>query len=203
MSPSGLFSRRGALMTALALPLGAGPLAAGLSLPASASNARQAGGAKVLVAYYTRTGNTRVIARQIGRTLGAHIFEIQTADPYPEDYEEQVAVAQQQRDSGFEPPLVSTAPDMQSCETVFLGFPIWGMTAPSVIRSFLSQHDLSGKTLVPFITHGGYGLGQSLKVVAEHAPRARLVEGFSRQCDQERETLQEVTRWLGRVEVPG
>jgi hypothetical protein len=75
------------------------------------------------------------------------------------------------------------------------------MTAPAVIRSFLSRHDLSGKTLVPFITHGGYGLGQSLSVVAEHAPRARLLEGFSMQADQERETLSRVTRWLGGVQL--
>ncbi|WP_246094219.1 flavodoxin, partial [Mesorhizobium norvegicum] len=162
MSQPGLFSRRGALMTALALPLGAG-LGAGSSLPAGASSARQAGGAKVLVAYYTRTGNTRVIARQISRALRADLFEIRTVDPYPEDYEQQVAVAEQQRVSGFEPPLAATVPDIKSCETVFLGFPIWGMTAPSVIRSFLATHDLSGKTLVPFITHGGYGLGVSFR----------------------------------------
>ena len=99
-------------MTALALPLSAG-LGAGSSLPA-ASNARQAGGAKVLVAYYTRTGNTRVIARQIGRALGADIFEIRTVEPYPEDYEEQVAVAEQQRVSGFEPPLAATLPHMKT-----------------------------------------------------------------------------------------
>jgi hypothetical protein len=92
-------------------------------------------------------------------------------------------------------------PDVQSYEAVFLGFPIWGMTAPSIIRSFLSRHDLSGKTLVPFITHGGYGLGSSLAVVAEHAPRARLVQEFSKRCDQERETLREVTQWLGSVEA--
>ena len=189
-------------MTALALPLSAG-LGAGSSRPATASNARQAGGAKVLVAYYTRTGNTRVIARQISRALGTDIFEIRTVDPYPEDYEEQVAVAEQQRESGFEPPLAATVPDIKSYATVFLGFPIWGMTAPAVIRSFLSKHDLSGKTLVPFITHGGYGIGQSLNVLADHAPTARLVEGFSRQCDQERETLEQVKRWLGRVAIPG
>ena len=191
-------SRRGALMTMLALPLGAGS-----SRPASASSARRAGGGKVLVAYYTRTGNTRVIARQISRALGADIFEIATVDPYPEDYKQQVAVAEQQRESGFEPALAATVPDIESYETVFLGFPIWGMTAPSVIRSFLSKHDLSGKTLVPFITHGGYGIGQSLKVLADHAPGARLVDGFSKQCDQERQTLEEVTGWLGRVELPG
>ena len=80
--------------------------------------------------------------------------------------------------------------------TVFLGFPIWGMTAPAVIRSFLSSHDLSGRTLVPFITHGGYGIGQSLAVVTEHAAGARLAEAFVKQADQERQTLTEVSRWL-------
>jgi hypothetical protein len=54
---------------------------------------------------------------------------------------------------------------------------------------------------VPFITHGGYGLGNSLAVVAEHAPNARLIDGFSKQCDQERETLREVTQWLTSVET--
>ncbi|MER8435487.1 hypothetical protein NKH36_07375 [Mesorhizobium sp. M1312] len=68
------------------------------------------------------------------------------------------------------------------------------MTAPSVIRSFLSLHDLSGKTLVPFITHGGYGLGNRLAIVAEHAPSARLIA-------TRRETLREVTRWLASVEI--
>ncbi|WP_210242760.1 MULTISPECIES: flavodoxin [unclassified Mesorhizobium] len=185
-------------MAALALPLGAG-----LSKPAHASNAQQAGASKVLVAYHTRTGHTRLIARQVSRALGADIFEIRTSDPYPEDYEEQVAVAQRQKEAGFEPLLAATVPDLVPYNTVFLGFPIWGMTAPAVIRSFLSKHDLSGKTLVPFITHGGYGLGDSLDVLAAHAPKARLISGFSKQCEQERQTLQDVTNWLGRVDLPG
>ena len=156
----------------------------------------------MLVAYFTRTGNTRVIARQIRRALDADLFEIQPAEPYPEDYEETVAQATRERESGFEPPLAALVPDIERYETVFLGFPIWGMSAPSVIRSFLSKHDLSGKTLVPFITHGGYGLGNSLSVVGEHAPQARLLEGFSLEADQERRTLEQVTSWLGGIQIP-
>lgn len=75
------------------------------------------------------------------------------------------------------------------------------MTAPPVIRSFLSAHDMSGKTLVPFMTHGGYGLGQSRSVLTELAPRARLLEGFAMQADQERETLTRVTGWLGGIQI--
>ena len=161
----------------------------------------QPAGSRVLVAYFTRTGNTRLIATQISRALGGTLFRISPATPYPEDYEAQVAQAESERERAYEPPLKETLPDLASYAGIFLGFPIWGMTAPAVIRSFLSKHDVSGKTLVPFITHGGYGLGSSLDVVAAHAPGAHLVEGFSRRCDQEREILQEVTAWLGKVQA--
>jgi hypothetical protein len=85
---------------------------------------------------------------------------------------------------------------------VFLGFPVWGETAPPIIRSFLSQHDLSGKVLVPFITHGGYGLGNSLRVLARYAPDARLTEGLTMEADQERRALNSVTQWLSTLRVP-
>jgi flavodoxin len=190
-------SRRKALQGTLLLPL-----IAGVSSGAARDETYAAGrSAKVLVAYLTRTGNTRLIATQIARALDAPLFQIAPAAAYPEDYEAQVAQAEDERQLGYEPPLQARVPDIQSYDTVFLGFPIWGMTAPSVIRSFLSKHDLSGKTLVPFITHGGYGLGNSLAVVADHAPSTRLVEAFVKQCDQERETLQEVTQWLGSIEM--
>jgi flavodoxin len=156
----------------------------------------------VLVVYFTRSGNTRLIATQIARARNATLFQIMPTAAYPEDYEAQVAQAEDERQRGYEPPLQATVPDIQSHDTVFIGFPIWGMTAPSVIRSFLSKHDLSGKILVPFITHGGYGPGSSLAMIREHAPRARLVREFVKQCDQERETLQEVTQWLANIEVP-
>ena len=142
-----------------------------------------------------------MIAGQIQRALRADLFEIEPADPYPEDYEQTVAQAVRERDSGYRPPLKTTVPDIGSYEVVFLGFPIWGETAPPVIRSFLSQHDLSGKTLVPFITHGGYGQGRSMNVVREHAPRASVLNPFVLEADQERRTLTQVSRWLSGVNI--
>ena len=190
-------TRRETLKRAILLPL-----AAGLGLSASSSVAQQRSSqGKALVAYFSRTGNTRVIANQIRRALGADLFEIQPAEPYPEDYEATVSQAQRERDTGHEPPLKATVPNAGSYDVIFLGFPIWGTTTPPVIRSFLSGHDVSGKDLVPFVTHGGYGLGESMAVVAERAPQARLLEGFSMQADQERETLSRVTRWLSGVPV--
>jgi Flavodoxin len=84
-------------------------------------------------------------------------------------------------------------------ETVLLDFPIWGMTAPPVIRSYLAAHEFAGRTLVPVITHGGYGVGQSLNVIARDAPKARLHDAFVMKADQERESLEQVSKWLSNV----
>jgi flavodoxin len=195
--PSSRLSRREALRRSILLPVTAGSI---VSAGPSVAGPRPSN-TKVLVAYFSRTGNTRVIAGQVRRALDADLFEIQPAEAYPDEYEATVRRAQRERDAGHEPPLKAALPDIASHEAVFLGFPVWGMTTPPVIRSFLSGHDLSGKTLVPFVTHGGYGLGNSLAVVAEHAPQARLLEGFAMRADQERETLAQVTRWLDDVEM--
>jgi flavodoxin len=197
MIQSNRWSRREALKTSIALPL-----ITGLGIWADPSVAQQRpSNTKVLVAYFSRTGNTRVIANQIRRARGADLFEIQPVEPYPEDYAATVSQAQRERDTAYEPPLKASVPNIGAYDAVFLGFPIWGTTTPPVIRSFLSNHDLSGKALVPFVTHGGYGLGQSLAVIAAHAPQARLLDGFVMQADQERETLSQVTRWLGGIQT--
>jgi flavodoxin len=155
---------------------------------------------KTLVAYLTRSGNTRVIAETLHRKLGADLFEIKPARAYPEDYEQHVAQATRERDSGFEPPLATRIDDIASYDEIFLGFPIWGETAPPPIRSFLKAHDLRDKTLRPFITHGGYGVGEAPSLLARHAPAARIQEAFVLEADQERRTLNQISGWLGRIE---
>jgi flavodoxin len=163
--------------------------------PTAGQSDRQEGG-KALVAYFSRSGNTQVIAGVISRSLRADLFEIEPAKPYPADYFETVEQARQERDSGYEPVLKARIPGIAAYQTIFLCFPIWGETAPPVIRSFLAAHDLSTKTLVPVITHGGYGLGSSLAVLRSQAPRAQLLDGFTMQGPQERETTTRVTEWL-------
>jgi flavodoxin len=186
-------SRRQTMVQCALLPLGA--IAAPLS---AAADAKRVTNSRVLVAYFSRSGNTRVIAGQIARSLGAAVFEIQPAQPYPEDYFETVEQARRERDSGFRPVLKGRVANLDDVDVVYLGFPIWGETAPPVIRSFLASHKSAGKTLIPFITHGGYGLGDSLKVVAAHAPGARLANAaLVMQADQERQTIERVKKWLG------
>jgi flavodoxin len=183
-------TRRELLMTSLLLPLAA----------SAEARAAQVDG-RTLVAWFSRSGNTRVIAGQIARSLQADRFEIQPASPYPDDYFETVEQARQETDRDYQPPLATSVERMDGYETLYLGFPIWGTTAPPVIRSFLSAHDLAGKTIVPFITHGGYGLGDSLDVVASYAPQARLVSGLVMERPQERQTIERVTEWLDQLDI--
>jgi flavodoxin len=187
-------STRRALLAALAaLPLG--------RATAAIRQGPGEGRARALVAYFSRTGNTRVVAGLIRRAQGADLFEIRPASPYPEDYLETVAQARKESGSGYKPPLAAKVTRMADYDTLFLGFPIWGETAPPVIRSFLAEHDLSGKTVIPFVTHGGYGLGNSLSVLAGDAPKARLLAGFTMEADQERRTMERVTGWLDGVKA--
>ncbi|MEB1611106.1 flavodoxin [Xanthomonas campestris] len=187
---------RRAMMAALA----AAPLGCAAAAPDGSGDTRQTG-SSTLVAYFSRSGNTHVIAGLIHRGLGTDLFEIRPATPYPEDYLQTVEQARKERDSGYEPALAARVSNMAGYDTVFLGFPIWGETAPPVIRAFLSAHDLAGKTLIPFVTHGGYGLGSSQSVLARHAPQARLRRGFVMEADQERRTMDQVNDWLEGVEA--
>ena len=180
---------------------------AGLSLTgttvasAAAEGAGKGATSKVLVACFSRTGNTRVVAGLLRRAFSADSFEIAPAVPYPDEYLATVEQARIERDRGVRPALRATVPDAASYDTILLGFPIWGETAPPIIRSFLSAHDLSGKSVIPFITHGGYGPGDSQKVIAAHAPRARLQQGFLMQGEQERQVMERVNSWLREAPI--
>ena len=157
----------------------------------------------ILVAYFSRSGNTRVVAGFIHRALDADLFQIQVAEPYPDNYLETVEQARNERDRGDTPALAATVANIERYDTVYLGFPIWGETAPPVIRSFLRAHDLSGKTVIPFITHGGYGVGQAVSVLRSHTPHAKLRPAFVMDADQERRTMNKVGDWLGGGRVRG
>ncbi len=131
-------SRRTLLTTAAALAVASTEACAQPAPTADSGNGR------ILVAYFTRSGNTRVIAGTIQRALGADLFEIRPAQPYPADYEANVAQATRERDSGYEPPLAERVANIAAYDEIYLGFPIWGETAPPIIRSFLCHRAFAG-----------------------------------------------------------
>lgn len=183
------------LITALAgLSLGnVSQLSAAPATPRIQSNSR------ILVAYFSRSGNTRVIAGVIHRSLKTDLFEIEPARPYPEDYFQTVEQATNERTRGIKPPLKNSIADISRYETVYLGFPIWGTSVPPVVQTFLSSHNLADKLLIPFITHGGYGKGNSDDILAHLAANARREKPLVIECSQERRTTETVIDWLESV----
>lgn len=180
----------------LLLGLASLPLINSLASSANAQGKVDRRGSKPLVAYFSRSGNTRVIAGLIHRSMHTDLFEIIPDNPYPEDYLLTVEQAKQERDSGFKPVLKGNVSHMADYQTLYIGFPIWATSIPAVIRSFLSAYDLSGKTIIPFITHGGYGIGDSQSLVRQLAPSSEIKKPFVMQADSERQTMEKVKGWL-------
>ncbi|QMV72851.1 flavodoxin [Comamonas piscis] len=187
MAASNRSTRRALLGTLASLPV----VAAAAEKPPTAGGT----GGRVLVVYFSRTGNTRVIAGLIQRSLKAQLAEIVPATPYPEDYLETVEQARQERDAGRTRPMARRI-DVAAFDTVYLGFPMWGETVPPVVRAFLASQNWQGKTLVPFQTHGGYGLGNSQEVLRGYLTKGQLQPGFVMEADQERRTMTQVGDWL-------
>lgn len=190
-------STRRMLITALA-----GLTLANVTLPSTAADARKTQhGRRTLVAYFSRSGNTRVIAGVIHRSLKTDLFEIEPATPYPDDYFQTVAQAQEERDRGIRPPLKNGVATIARYQTIYLGFPVWGTTVPPVVQSFLSTHNLTDKLLIPFITHGGYGIGNSEEILATLTPKTTWQQPLIMECDQERKTTETVARWLETMQT--
>jgi len=106
--------------------------------------------------------------------------------PYPENYDAIVQQVQRENETGFMPHL-KTKVDLTKYDTIFLGFPTWGMRLPPPMKSFLARNDLSEKTVIPFNTNAGYGVGSSFETVAELCPNSTILKGFSMKGGIERD----------------
>lgn len=172
--------------------------AAGSAAPqASFGGAVSMGEHKALVAYFSRTGHTRALAEVIRKETGADIFEIRPAEPYPEDYQGTVARFQRERARHIRPALAGEGPDLSGYDVVFVGYPNWGSDMPPVVKTYLSEHDLSGKKVVPFCTHGGGGWGRSVESLKELEPSAEVLPGYEMQGGQVDEGR--AADWLRRI----
>lgn len=141
---------------------------------------------KILIIYLTRTNNTKAIAEIIHQEVGGDIVTLELEKPYPENYDAIVKQVQRENETGFMPPL-KTKVDLTKYDTIFLGFPTWGMRLPPPMKSFLARNDLSEKTVIPFNTNAGYGVGSSFETVAELCPNSTILKGFSMKGGIERD----------------
>ena len=112
---------------------------------------------KTGIVYLSRTNNTKAVAEMIHIEVGGDLIPLELQNPYPADYNAIVKQVSEENESGFLPPL-KTKIELAQYDTIFLGFPTWGMQLPPPIKSFLNDYNLTGKTVIPFNTHAGYGL---------------------------------------------
>jgi flavodoxin len=142
---------------------------------------------KVLIVYLSRTNNTKALAEIIHENVGGILVALELEKPYPENYQATVQQVAKENETGYLPPLKTKIDSIESYDVVFVGFPTWGMQLPPPMKSFLKQYDLSGKTIIPFNTNGGYGTGSSFQTVKELCPNSKLVEGFTIKGGSERD----------------
>ncbi len=173
-----------------------------LSLGTGKAGAQAEQGAEdLLIVYLTRTGNTEAVAEIIREEVGGTMVRIELETPYPEDYEKIVSQVDRENERGYLPPLKTNVENIGEYDAVFLGFPTWDMQLPPPMKSFLNDHDLSGHTVIPFNTNGGYGVGSSFRTVVELCPNSKILEGFSTRGGLERDGIYLAIKGERRKEV--
>ena len=135
---------------------------------------------KVLIAYFSWGGNTAGIAREIQKEMEADLFEIILETPYSSDYNTVLDQAQEDQRTAARPAIANQVQNIEQYDTILLGYPNWWASIPMPIATFLEQYDFNGKTIVPFCSHGGGRLGQSVTAITKLAPNATIGEQIGR-----------------------
>lgn len=160
-----------------------------------AGNTESAGG-KVLVAYFSWGGNTEGIAEEIQSQIDADLFEITLVNPYSTDYNTVLDEAQRDQNEQARPELAAHVENMEEYDTILLGYPNWWASIPMPVASFLEEYDFTGKTIIPFCSHGGGRFGQSLTAIAKLAPDAVMGEALSVHYSGGNTLPDDITEWL-------
>jgi len=166
---------------------------------------------KSLIVYYSRAGsnyvggnivnlpvgNTEVAAHIIQSLTGASIHKIDTITQYPSDYHETTEVSKKELRQNARPELSTHLADISEYDVIYLGYPNWWGTMPMAVFTFLEKYDFSGKTIIPFCTHEGSGLGRSEKDICKLCPTATVSRGLSIVGGSVRTAEEPIRKWLG------
>lgn len=143
----------------------------------------------ILIVYVSRTNNTQAVAQMIQAKTSGDLVALELKNPYPDNYQEIVAQVAKENETGFLPALKTKFNNLDKYDTVFVGFPTWGMQLPPPLKSFLTTNKLSGKTVIPFNTNAGYGLGSTIKTINKLCPDSKVLEAFSVEGGIERDGI--------------
>ncbi|EAN6653637.1 flavodoxin [Salmonella enterica] len=160
-------------------------------------------GASVLQKYTPETGSTQFVAQLIQKQTHGDLFRLETATPYPRQHDALLRVAEKEQQTQARPSLKTPLPDLSDYDTIYVGYPIWWYTMPMVIYSLFEQNDFAGKTVIPFTTHGGSRLADSLREIARMQPQATLVTralSISRNDISGPDVPAQVEQWVKQVQ---
>jgi len=168
----------------------------------------------VLIVYLTRTKNTQAVAQMIQKEVGAKLVGLELVKPYPENYRAHVAQMVQENKINYLPSLKTRIDSIEKYDIVFVGFPTWNMKIPPPMKTFLKEYNLKGKTIVPFNTNAGYGVGSGFDTVKELCPNSKVLDGYITTGGIERDgvlfvmkdkkakqTEQEIKTWLQKLKL--
>lgn len=148
---------------------------------------------KSLVVYFSKIGTTEKIANEIKDITGSDIVKIETVTPYPEDYNETVEIAQKEKTEKARPEIKITVDNLDEYDTIYIGYPIWWGTMPMAMFTFIENNNLDGKTIIPFSTHKGSGLGSSVSDLKTALPNSTIKDGLA--CNSSTTTAQ-IKNWI-------
>lgn len=169
--------------------------------PATDMQAQTASGKKVLVAYFSHSGNTREMARQIAEATNGDLFEIVPQSAYPAQYDVVMAQAKREIGRGYRPALKGRLPDIGAYDVIFVGSPCWWGTVAPPVATFLAAYDWSGKTVAPFMTHGGSRMGRSEEDIGKLCHGATLLGGLPVRGSAVKGSLDAVGKWIGGMNL--
>ena len=190
-----LEQNKGSFNLGIRLVLNAAPGTGNISATGT-QNTSADGTGKILIAYFSWGGNTEGVAKEIQSQTGADIFEITMMNPYSNDYNTVLDEAQRDQSAQTRPELATHVKNMDEYDIVMIGYPNWWASIPMPVASFLEEYDFSGKTILPFCSHGGGRFGQSLTAIAKLAPNATMGEALSIHYSGGSELSGDVSDWL-------
>lgn len=155
-------------------------------------------GKKVLTAYFSRTGNSRKIARYIQKFLGGDLVQIKTKNPYPSDYDQCVAQAEKELEDDIRPEITTQVKNFAQYDEVVIGYPIWWGMAPRAVCTFVEDYDWQGKTLIPYCTSNSSGVGGSAAELGKLCKGAKRTKALSAYDDDilNSKLKKKIDKWL-------
>ncbi len=144
-------------------------------------------------------GNTQYMAYVIQETIGADIFRIEPETPYPTDHDELVDLAREEQNNSARPKIKDTIENFDTYENIFVGYPNWWGDMPMILYSFFDEYDFSGKTIIPFNTHGGSGFSDTISTIKELEPNAEVLDGKSISRNDIQDAEQEIVDWVNSL----